>query len=167
MSSVHIRKVVSADRKAIAEIYNWYILNSAATFEVEAVSDSDMAKRITQADEDNPWLVAERNGEVVGYAYATPWKARAAYRQSKETSVYVHHEKFGGGVGETLMKSLMEELVHKPIHVLIAGITLPNVASIALHEKLGFQAVGEFKDVGYKFGKYINVGYWQHIMDQK
>ncbi len=162
-----IRDVCLSDAAAIARIYNWYIGNTTVTFEVEPVSDAVMAQRITQAEPNNPWIVLELDSEIIGYAYVTPWKARAAYRQAKETSVYIQPEFAGRGAGLELMRTLIDKIRSEPIHILIAGITLPNDASVALHEKLGFYHVGKFSEVGYKFKQRIDVGYWQLILENK
>lgn len=164
-SDLEIREVSVSDATDIAGIYNWYIENTSVTFEMEPVTAAVMAERIEQAGPHDPWIVFENANHVLGYAYAAPWKSRAAYAQAKETSVYVHH-KFGGqGIGLALMKNLIDKIRSEPIHVLIAGITLPNSASVALHEKLGFTPVGQFVQVGYKFDQYIDVGYWQLLME--
>jgi L-amino acid N-acyltransferase YncA len=160
-----IREVNAADACAIAAIYNWSIDNTTVTFEVAAVSVATIKPRIAPAGGSDPWLVLERAGQILGYAYAMPWKARAAYGRTKETSVYVHHSHGGRGIGRALMIVLVEKIRCKPIHVLIAGITLPNPASIALHERLGFVPIGEFAQVGFKFDRYIDVGYWQLLME--
>jgi phosphinothricin acetyltransferase len=166
-SDLKIREVSVSDAPDIAGIYNWYIENTSVTFEMEPVTAAVMAERIEQAGPQDPWIVFEKANHVLGYAYAAPWKSRAAYAQAKETSVYVHH-KFGGqGIGLALMKNLIDKIRSEPIHVLIAGITLPNSASVALHEKLGFTPVGQFVQVGYKFDQYIDVGYWQLLMERR
>ena len=164
-TEAQIREVTSADAPSIVSIYNWYVENSSTTFEVERVTVDAMAIRIQNAGQSNPWIVIEKSGQLLGYAYAAPWKPRAAYAQAKETSVYVRHDAGGQGLGLALMQNLIDKVRNKPIHVLIAGITLPNPASVALHEKLGFSPVGQFKQVGYKFDQYIDVGYWQLLLE--
>lgn len=160
-----IREVNETDAYAIAAIYNWYIENTTVTFEVAPVSVAAMRQRIAAAGDSDSWLVLERAGQILGYAYAMPWKTRAAYGRTKETSVYVQHEHNGQGIGRALMTALVDKVRGKPIHVLIAGITLPNPASIALHVRLGFVPIGEFAQVGFKFDRYIDVGYWQLLME--
>ncbi len=159
-----IRAVTDSDAGAIAEIYNWYVLNSVISFETVAVSAEEMGRRIARVTADNPWLVLEREGRVLGYAYSTNWKSRAAYRWSKESSVYIHHEHCGNGWGRSLMQALIERLKQDDVHVLIAGISLPNEASVVLHEKLGFRQVGTFVEVGEKFERSVDVAYWQLIL---
>ena len=159
-----IRPVESADAPAIAAIYNWYIGHSSCTFEEQQVSDADMGQRIAAADASMPWLVLEEGGIVLGYAYASVWKARAAYNRSREVTVYLHHDATGKGRGRKLYKHLVDELRNTPIHSLIASIALPNAGSVALHESLGFKKAGQFSEVGFKFGEYVDVGYWQLIL---
>jgi len=110
-----------------------------------------------------PWLVAERRGEVLGYAYASRWHARAAYRFSTEITVYLDHGQTRRGIGSRLYGELFPMLRAREIHAVLAVIALPGEASVALHEKVGFSKVGHFKDVGFKFGRWIDVGYWQLI----
>ncbi len=101
---------------------------------------------------------------IVGYAYATPWKPRSAYRFSVEASVYVDFAHMGWGTGSLLYGQLLSVLQEKQIHMVIAGISLPNEASVALHEKFGFRKVAHFPEVGFKFGSWIDVGYWQRAL---
>ncbi|PCI80997.1 MAG: phosphinothricin acetyltransferase [SAR86 cluster bacterium] len=159
-----IRAANSTDAPAIAVIYNWYITNSCCTFEEEQLSDEDMRQRIALAGGDRPWIVLEEDGVLLGYAYASIWKPRAAYNRSREVTVYLHSEATGNGLGRRLYQHLIDELRKKPIHSLIASIALPNASSIALHEGLGFTKAGQFSEVGYKFGEFVDVGYWQLIL---
>ena len=108
-----------------------------------------------------PWLVAEQSGQVVGYAYATKWKARSAYRFSVESSVYLAQSVIGQGLGSKLYEALFALLKERGVHVVIGVITLPNPASIAFHEKLGLKKVAHFEEVGFKFNKWLDVGCWQ------
>lgn len=161
-----IRLANMGDSLAISEIYNWYIKNSTITFEEEPVTAGDMAQRIAVSDATRPWFVLETNDNngvstLLGYAYAARWKERSAYRFAREVSIYLISDARGEGFGLALYTTLIEALRETDIHILLAGITLPNEASIALHEKLGFKKVGEFEEVGKKFDNYLNVGYWQ------
>ena len=156
-----IRPAIAGDEHAIVAIYNWYITNTVITFEEVPLKAGEMAQRFSSGDNTCPWFVAELDGEVLGYAYATQWKTRAAYRNSRETSVYLHRDAIGKGLGKLLYQHLINELRKTPIHLLIAGIALPNEASVALHESLGFAAVGQFGEVGRKFDNWVDVGYWQ------
>lgn len=160
-----IRPATGADAEPIAGIYNHYVLNSIVTFEEEAVPVSDMAGRIAEVESDAlPWVVAERGGQVVGYAYASKWKGRCAYRFSVESTVYVAPGLGGQKIGTQLYAALLPQLKHKGLHAVIGGIALPNAGSIALHEKFGMTQVAHFKEVGFKFGQWIDVGYWQGLL---
>lgn len=156
-----IRSATSADAESIAAIYNWYIDNTHHTFEEAALSEQDMLLRIEKGGKTSPWFVIEQDGNIIGYTYAASWKTRTAYRFTRETSVYLQHDCFGQGWGKKLYQHLIDEMRNTPVHVLIAGIALPNEASIALHESLGFKKIGQFIEVGSKFDEFIDVGYWQ------
>ncbi len=153
-----------ADASAIAAIYNWYIEHSICTFEEQPLAPAQMRERIAGASAGKPWLVLEQDGMVLGYAYASVWKARAAYGRSREVTVYLHRDATGKGHGKRLYRHLIDEIQKKPIHSLIASIALPNAGSIALHESLGFVKVGQLSEVGHKFGEYVDVGYWQLLL---
>jgi len=163
LSSI-IRSAVPEDATRICEIYNPYVLGSVVTFEEEAVSDADMAGRIKDVTERLPWLVYEVDGEIVGYAYATKWRVRAAYRYSVESTVYVKQTHIGRGIGKKLYMELLGRLKDLGMHTVMAGISMPNENSVALHEKLGFKKVAEFSEAGFKHGKWINTGYWQLML---
>jgi phosphinothricin acetyltransferase len=158
-----IRFIEEQDIKKIAEIYNHYIVNTVITFEEDPVSTDDMSTRIEKIKCDSlPWLVAEdENGIVVGYAYASKWRERFSYRFSVEVTVYLAVDAKQKGFGSKLYESLFTELRSGSIHTVIGGITLPNHASIALHEKFGMKPVAHFKEVGFKFNQWLDVGYWQ------
>jgi phosphinothricin acetyltransferase len=156
-----IRPATPDDAAAIVAIYNHYIDTTTISFEEHPVSPEDMAGRIRDVTAHLPWLVQERDGQVAGYAYATKWRVRAAYRYSAETSVYVAQGQGGRGIGSALYKALLEELRTHGIHMAIGGIAQPNPASVALHESLGFEKVAHFKEVGRKFDRWIDVGYWE------
>lgn len=156
-----IRAATSQDAEAIAAIYNWYIENTVITFEEIAITSAQMASRIASENDHCPWIIMEEAGQILGYAYVDLWGARPGYRLSRETTVYLHKDAAGAGRGLALYQYLIDKLRETPIHVLIAGIALPNAASVALHEKLGFQKVAHFQEVGRKFEKTIDVGYWQ------
>ena len=162
MQNTLIRPATDADAESIAGIYNHYVENTVISFEESVVSADEMAGRIADvAAASLPWLVAERNGKVVGYAYATKWKTRDAYRFSAECTVYLAPGVVGAGLGSELYAALFAELRSRQLHVAIACIALPNAASIALHEKMGMTQVAHFKEVGYKFGRWVDIGYWQ------
>lgn len=160
-----IRPAAASDAQAIVSIYNHYIVNSTITFEEQPISAAQMAERMADvASASLPWLVAEQSGQVVGYAYASKWKPRSAYRFSVESSVYLHADAVGQGWGTKLYEALFADLNERGVHVIIGGIALPNESSIALHERLGLRKVAHFEAVGFKFGKWIDVGYWQKVL---
>ena len=159
-----IRNVKEADAAALCGIYNHYVAHSLATFETELVSAETMARRVRQTTARFPWLVAETDPGIVGYAYATGWKPRQAYRYTVESTVYLAPQAVGMGTGGRLMKSLLERLESLGAHAVLAGIALPNTASVALHEKLGFSKVAHFRQTGWKFDQWVDVGYWEKIL---
>jgi L-amino acid N-acyltransferase YncA len=157
-----IRVARTDDAAAIAAIYNYYVLNTVISFEEQAVTDDAMAGRIGDVSAAGlPWLVAERDGRVVGYAYASKWRVRPAYRFSVEVSAYVDVDTTARGIGSRLYEELFARLREKSVHVVIGGIALPNEKSVALHEKFGMRKAAHFSQVGYKFGAWQDVGYWQ------
>lgn len=162
MENILIRNANENDAEAIARIYNHYILNTVITFEEETVSNQEIASRIKEIKSASlPYLVVEQNGEVFGFAYAGKWKSRSAYRYAVESSVYLDPGLVGEGFGSQLYVSLLDQLREMGVHTVIGGVALPNPASVRLHKKLGFTKVAEFHEVGFKFGKWIDVGYWQ------
>lgn len=159
-----IRTVQTKDIREICTIYNYYIENTTITFEEEPISDDEMGKRINEIVPSYPWLVYEYNETVLGYAYATRWRARAAYRHSVELSIYISKDNLGKGIGKKLYETILAELRKTNVHAVIGGMSLPNEPSEKLHESLGFKKIAEFKEVGYKFQKWIDVGYWELII---
>ncbi len=160
---MNIRNVNSNDAAQIAEIYNYYIKNTHQTFETEPLSADEMQSRISEISEDYPYLVAEEDGEIYGYAFATQFKMRQAYEFSAEVSIYVKADAKQKGIGTQIYDKLFEELKETDIHAIIAGISLPNDGSVRFHEKLGFTKVAHFREVGYKLGRWVDVGYWELI----
>jgi L-amino acid N-acyltransferase YncA len=159
-----LRICTPADAAQICEIYNHYVRETVVTFEESPVSEANMAQRITDVTARLPWLVWETDGVIVGYAYAAPWKARAAYRHSVESSVYLARQATGRGLGSQLYAALIADLRQRGLHCVIGGAALPNPASVSLHEKLGFRKVGEFRQVGFKLGRWIDVAYWELML---
>lgn len=159
-----IRPVTVEDAPALAELYNYYILNTYITFEEETIDGAEMANRISEVVPGLPWLVAEVEGRVVGYAYAGKWKGRCAYRYSVETSIYLAHDAKGQGIGTALYSALLDQLRALPIHAVIGGVALPNPASERLHEKFGFVKVAQFKEVGRKFEQWIDTVYFELLL---
>ena len=165
MSPAIVRGAAAADAAGIAAIYNHYVTNTIVTFDEEPLPAEEFARRIEATlGEGMPWLVAERDGVVVGYSYATKWKARRGYRFSAEVTVYLAPDAGGQGIGSLLYTPLLDELKRMGMHTALGGIALPNDSSIALHEKLGFEKVAHFKQTGIKFGQWIDVGYWEKIL---
>ena len=154
-----------ADAAAIADIYNHYITDTVVTFEEEAVSAEEIARRLDEVTAASlPWLVAEVDEQVLGYAYGGKWKTRSAYRFSTEVAVYLRQDQVGRGLGTRLFGALLPLLGERGVHAVIGGIALPNPASIALHEKFGLKKVAHFSEVGFKFGRWIDVGYWYRTL---
>lgn len=160
---MNIRSVQLTDAEQIVEIYNYYIENTHHSFEIESVNLYDMRQRIAALSENYPYLVAQENGEIVGFAFASCFKPRSAYKYSAEISVYVKKDLKQKGIGTKLYEKLFAELDQMNVHAIIAGISLPNDASVKLHEKFGMEKVAHFREVGYKLGKWIDVGYWELI----
>ena len=159
-----IRLVKRSDAQSICDIYNYYVQNTVVTFEEEAVLQAEMIKRIHEITEKYPWYVYETDGKIIGYAYASAWKSRCAYRYSVECTVYLQNNYTGKGIGKALYEALFSKLQQSNIHSIIGGIALPNESSIALHEKFGFAKVAHFQEVGYKFDKWIDVAYWEKVL---
>ncbi len=160
---MNIRRAKSDDAGQIAEIYNYYILNTHHTFETEPLTAEEMKERIDEICENYPYLVAEENGEILGYVYATQFKLRQAYKHSVEASIYVKNQAKQKGIGSKLYEKLLAELAETDVHAIIAGISLPNEASVKFHEKLGYEKVAHFKEVGYKLGRWVDVGFWEML----
>lgn len=160
-----IRPVAPSDVGAITRIYNYYVLHTVITFEESSVSEEEMWSRVQAVEEAGlPWIVCEYQAEVVGYAYASPWKARSAYRFSVESTVYLSNEVTGRGIGSLLYDALFSQLKKQDIHAVMSGITLPNSASVSLHEKFNMKKVAHFSEVGLKFDRRLDVGYWQKFL---
>ncbi len=146
------------DAAACAAIYAPFVSGSAVSFEEDPPTEDEIRERIRAA---RSWLVAERDGAVTGFAYATPYRARPAYRWAVETSVYVAGGAHGRGTGRALYEALLAELESRGLRAACAAIALPNPPSVALHEAVGFAPVGIFRDIGFKAGAWRDVGWWQ------
>ena len=162
-----IRVAKDSDVNSIVKIYNYYVSETVATFEEEKLLPKDMLARIAKVRSTNlPWIVAEdEENNIIGYAYASQWKERHCYRFSVEVTVYLSPDNISKGVGSQLYEALFSDLKSKSIRVAIGGITLPNPASVALHEKFGMKQVAHFKEVGFKFNQWLDTGYWQKTLD--
>lgn len=159
-----LRKVDPEDAASICEIYNHYVLHTPVTFEETALTAQEMRSRILKVTEALPWLVWEENGELIGYCYAARWKDRTAYRYSVELTMYLRPAHVGGGKGTELLGALLAELRSCGMHCVIAGVLLPNPRSVGILEKFGMRQVAEFHEVGFKFGRWLDVGYWQLLL---
>lgn len=153
-----------SDAPAIRGIYNYYIENTPATFEETPLSLADMEARIEGISARYPYLVWEEAGEVIGYAYVNKWKERAAYLYSVEDSIYFKKGCEGRGMGKTLLSCLLDEVKKTQVHAIVAGITIPNERSIGLHEGFGFMKIAYFREIGFKMGEWLDVGYWELVL---
>jgi L-amino acid N-acyltransferase YncA len=158
---MHVRDATAGDAEACAAIYAPYVTDTAITFELEVPGADAMAARIAAAAATHAWLVAEEDGRVVGYAYGGPYKERLAYRWSCEVSVYVDRARRRTGAGRALYEALLERLAARGYRMAVAGMTLPNDASIGLHRALGFEPVGTYRRIGYKHGGWHDVAWTQ------
>ena len=161
MSGILIRAVTADDAPAIAAIYAHYVERTVATFEEVAPDAAEMAGRIAAVVPAFPWLVAELGGAIAGYAYGRPYHARAAYRWTCEAGIYLAHDRRKHGLGTKLYEALLDDLTDRGFVAAIASITVPNPESTRFHEKLGFEKVGVMEGIGFKTGKWRDVGYWQ------
>jgi phosphinothricin acetyltransferase len=159
-----IRSCQPADAAQICANYNHFVRETVVTFEEVPVAEREMAQRIAEVSERFPWFVWEEHGSIAGYAYATPWRARSAYRFSVESTVYLSPPFAGRGIGTKLYQALIADLRDRGVHCAVGGIALPNPASIALHEKVGFSKVGQLREVGWKLGRWVDVGYWELLL---
>lgn len=158
-----IRPATPTDAAQITDIYNYYLIHTTSTLEIEPVSYDEIASRIDKVinREKLPYYVFEESGEILGYAYATTWRTRVGYRYSVESSVYVKSNAFQKNIGRQLYEKVIDDLRKSGFKNVIGVLTLPNPTSVAFHEKLGFVKAGHFPKVGYKFDKWHDVGFWQ------
>lgn len=162
---VAVRAAEAKDAAGIAAIYNHYVTHTVITFEEQPVSVPEIERRIEEVHSASlPWLVVEDANEILGYAYAAKWRTRSAYRHSAEVTIYVDPRHARRGIGSSLYARLFPTLEILGIHAVMAGIALPNEASVALHEMYGMQKVAHFAQVGFKLDRWIDVGYWQRLL---
>jgi L-amino acid N-acyltransferase YncA len=160
-----MRDIELTDAEGVCRIYNHYVENTTITFEEEPVSVAQMQARIAEIRSCGlPWIVYCDAGEVVGFAYASKWKPRSAYRYSVESTVYIDKDRVGWGIGSALYEELLSRLRKASIHAVVGGIALPNEASVRLQERFGFRKIAHFEQIGFKLGRWIDVGYWQLIL---
>lgn len=155
-----IRIATLDDAAAIAAIYAPYVEETTISFETEAPDAAEMARRIGKTAGVYPWLVHEQDGRVMGYAYASAHRERAAYRWSTDAAIYLEPAAHRRGIGRGLYRRLFRILELQGFHNVFGGITLPNPASVGLHEACGFKPVGVYREVGHKFGAWRDVGWW-------
>lgn len=156
-----IRNVHIDDARQVLDIYNYYVTNTVVTFDLEPLSLKDFKERIIKISADYPFIVYEENNEILGYAYGSKFRPKPAYNHTVETTVYVKQGNHGKQIGTKLYKTLLPLLKEKNFHIVLGVLTLPNDASIKLHEKFGFKQVAFLKDAGLKFGNWQDVGFWQ------
>jgi L-amino acid N-acyltransferase YncA len=159
-----IRDVNIQDAKQIVDIYNYYVLNSIVTFDEIPFSEQDFKERIETISSKYPFIVFEEDNHILGYAYANMFRQKPAYKNTVETTIYLKHDVQGRQIGSKLYIQLLKTLKDQNYHAIIGGLTLPNEASVKLHEKLGFKQVAHFKEVGFKFDKWLDVGFWELIL---
>ncbi|MGB3186588.1 MAG: N-acetyltransferase family protein [Ornithinimicrobium sp.] len=151
----------AADAASCATIYTPYVMHTTITFEEQPPAPADFEQRIAAAQVRHAWLIGEVHGVAVGYAYAGPYRPRAAYRWSCETSVYLDRDRRGTGVGRQLYQALLDRMTELGFRTAVAGTTLPNDASQRLHDGLGFEPIGVFRAVGFKFDQWCDVAWVQ------
>ncbi|HTA33562.1 MAG TPA: GNAT family N-acetyltransferase [Solirubrobacteraceae bacterium] len=159
-----VRDASERDAAACAAIYAPYVIDTAITFESEPPSPADMAVRIGAALRTHAWVVLEDEGRVVGYAYGGRFQARAAYRWACEVSVYVQTGRRRTGSGRHLYEALFRRLAGRGLRVAVAGMTLPNDASVGLHRALGFEPIGTYRRIGFKHGSWHDVAWMQRTL---
>lgn len=162
---MRIRRATADDAAAIASIYAPYVTDHPVSFETEAPDAAEIGRRIAEGGALYPWLVAvDEEGAVLGYSYACAFRTRPAYRFTVETTVYLAEGAGGRGIGTALLGALLPMLEAQGFTQAIAAITLPNPASVALHEKMGFRRAGTYEKVGFKLGEWRSVGLWQRAL---
>ena len=159
-----IRPVELSDCKSITDIYNYYIETTVITFEEVPMAVPEMQNRVNEIRKLFPYLVYEESGEILGYAYVDAFHSRSAYRFTLEDSIYLRNGCQSKGIGRALLNELLNEVKKRDAHSIMAKIALPNERSVQLHEAFGFKNVGTLKEVGRKFDKWLDVGYWELIL---
>jgi L-amino acid N-acyltransferase YncA len=162
---VVIRGATAADLKAINDIYNYYVIHSTCTYQEQPESLANRKKWFEHHGPNHPVIVAELEGTVVGWGSLSAYHARSAYRRTVENSVYVHHDYHRRGIGSQLLKELIDQARRLRHHAIIAGIDAEQAGSVAIHKAFGFEKVGQFRQVGFKFGKWLDVVYMELLLD--
>ncbi|MFV0469547.1 MAG: GNAT family N-acetyltransferase [Dysgonomonas sp.] len=162
----NIRKAGLDDAAAICNIYNYYIENTTITFETEAITNEAMKKRISNSmQQDLPFYVLEVNAQIAGYYYLHEWNSKQAFATTMEVTVYLDKDLTGKGLGSQLFQHLLANVDRQKIHVLIAGICVPNEESVRLHERFGFEQVSFMKQIARKFNQWCDIAHWVLIME--
>ena len=156
-----IRNFHTDDIEQLVEIYNYYIENTVVTFDRGSFTVEDFSQKIKPIYKKYPFLVFEENNEILGYAYGSKWREKPSYNFTAESTIYLKKNTLSKGIGTMLYVELLKQLKEQNFHTIIGGLTLPNEASIKLHENLGFKKVAHFKEVGRKFEQWLDVGFWQ------
>ena len=156
-----IRPFKIEDVQQLLEIYNYYVLNSTATFDVELLTFEAFSDKVTRINKEYPFIVYVEGDTILGYAYGSKFRPKPAYNKTVESTVYVKHNEFGKQIGTKLYKELLIQLKNENYHLVLGVLTLPNEASVKLHKKFGFKQVADLKQVGFKFGTWQDVGFWQ------
>lgn len=167
MSTLQIRVVRPTDYPAMLAIYAPFISDTHTSFEYQVPEVAVFANRFVQYQTQTPCLVLERDGALLGYAYANMHRSRTAYQWSVESSIYLSAEARGQGLGKGLYRALFNCLRYQGFYNVFAGISLPNPASVAVHEAMGFQPIGVYRDIGFKNGRWHDVGWWQLVLQEK
>lgn len=156
-----IRPVHINDTKALLDIYNYYVINTVVTFDIEPLTIMMFQDKLNTIIAGYPFIVFEEDNEILGYAYGSKFRPKPAYKHTVESTVYVKHNAHGKQIGTRLYLELLNQLRQTDAHVVLGVLTIPNEGSIKLHEKFGFEKVAHLKSVGLKFGKWQDVGIWQ------
>lgn len=159
-----IRPFKVEDTQQLLDIYNYFVLNSTATFDIEPLSFEAFSSKIIRINNSFPVIVYVEGNSILGYAYGSRFRPKPAYNNTVESTVYVKHDAFGKQIGTKLYKELLQLLKADNYHVVLGILTIPNDASVRLHEKFGFKHVADLKQVGFKFGEWQNIGIWQLVL---
>ena len=162
----NIRQVKQTDAEQILDIYRYYVENTAISFEETVPTINEMSGRISKTTQLYPWLVYEQQGKVSGYAYASSFRDRPAYRWTVEVTIYLADAAKGSGVATKLYQELLDILTQQRFRMAIAVVTEPNCESEKFHKKMGFKKIGVFESVGYKHEQWQNTGWWQKQLDK-
>ena len=167
-SAVRVRRATLDDLPALTDIYNHYIVETPVTFDLAPLEPDDRREWFDahQGSLRYQLMVADAGGVIAGYATTSRWRPKAAYERTVESTVYCRHGYTGRGIGRCLYAALFDAIAGTDVHRVVAGVTLPNPSSIALHERFGFTSVGVFREVGYKFGRYWDVGWFERPLQR-